>query len=180
MGNSQRLIVVLMSALALQACASGARPERMVPDTSSIPPFSAASPLHNAIALTSVTGGEETNPLGHSTVSDTDLKAALNAALAQAGLLNATATAPLHLAASLVDLSHPPGTAAFTMHINAAILYRLTRANTGEAMFDEVITTTFTATVQDEFIGIERLRIANEGAVRANIATFLQRLATVK
>lgn len=180
MGRALHHSLALMMILVLGACAAPARPERMVPDRASLPTFVADSPLRGAIAITEVSGGEETSAMGHSNVGDKELKAALHTALEQEGLLSKDETsAPLRLKAVLIDLSHPPGVAAFTMTIHSTILYQLTRAQTQESLFNEVITTSFSATVGDEFVGVERLRIANEGSVRANIAEFLSRLTKI-
>ncbi|MFI4891262.1 MAG: hypothetical protein ACHQIL_12090 [Steroidobacterales bacterium] len=46
-------------------------------------------------------------------------------------------------------------------------------------MADESITTDFSATTSDAFAAVKRLRLANEGAARANITEGLRRLSAV-
>jgi len=40
----------------------------------------------------------------------------------------------------------------------------------------ETIDAPFTATVSDAFVGVERIRLANEGSIRANIGQFFDKL----
>lgn len=149
----------------------------MVPEATSMPTFASDSPWRRTLFLAEVTGGEETDPASHSGVGNKEFAAALQAALLQEDLLgDDESAAPYRLKAVLIDVSQPPEI-SFTMTINSAIRYLVTRVESREAVFDEIITTSFTATAEDEFFAVERLRIANEGAVRANIAEFLSRLA---
>lgn len=149
----------------------------MVPEAASMPTLAADSPWRRTLFLAEVIGGEATDPTSHSGVGNKEFAAALQAALLQEGLLGSDeSAAPFRLKAVLIDVSQPPEI-SFTMTINSAIRYLVTRVETPEAVFDEVITTSFTATAEDEFFATERLRMANEGAVRANIAEFLSRLA---
>ncbi len=66
-----RLIALIILSVTVSACASAARVEKMVPAASA--PLEASSPLASALCVTSVTGGEETNPLWTSEV-DTGLR----------------------------------------------------------------------------------------------------------
>ena len=45
-------------------------------------------------------------------------------------------------------------------------------------MFDQTITEPYTANFSDAFLAVERLRLANEGAMRVNIGTFLKALVS--
>jgi hypothetical protein len=42
--------------------------------------------------------------------------------------------------------------------------------------YDDIITASYKATMGDAFSGVHRLKLANEGSIRANIAVFLQHL----
>ena len=46
-------------------------------------------------------------------------------------------------------------------------------------VFDQVVDVPYTANFSDAFYGVERLRLANEGAIRVNIGAFLQRIAAL-
>jgi hypothetical protein len=59
-----------------------------------------------------------------------------------------------------------------TSHVN----YLLTKRASGETILAETVKTPYTATTGDAFAAIKRVRLANEGSIRANIQTFLRRL----
>lgn len=52
----------------------------------------------------------------------------------------------------------------------------VTPAAGGAPVFDEVLTTPYTAKVGDSFLAVERMRLANEGAIRSSIAAFIGKL----
>jgi hypothetical protein len=78
------------------------------------------------------------------------------------------------LVASLVSLQQPA--LGFDMTVTATVQYALTDNTTGTVVWHEAVATPHTATVSDAFVGGTRLRLANEGAVRKNIARLIERL----
>lgn len=168
--------LLLLGPLLLAACAEGARSDRMVPAAPSLPDFG-GSALRQAIALTEVLGGQETDPMLMANVGNAEFAAALREALARAGLLAPDPDrAPFRLRAALVDVTLPRS--GFTTTVDAAVRYVLTRSG-GVAVLDELVTADFTLGAGDVFYGVERLRAVKEGAIRANIARFLARLAAL-
>ena len=150
----------------------------MVPDAAAIPAFPAGSPFRNAVALETVGGGEETNPALVSKVDNAALADAVRRALKMSGLLgNSPDHAPWRLKVFLVELKYP-GT-GFTTTVDSFVRYTLIRAADKATAFDDIVTASFTATVGDVYVGIERLKVANEGAIRANIQAFLTRLSSL-
>jgi len=175
--RSIRLALTALGAVllgGLLGCAEAARPEYMVPAVSPTPTV-AAGPFHKGIAVARVGGGEETQPWMLSRVANDDLRVALEAALARRGYLSDQgADAPYRLDAFLVDIN--PGPPAITLVLHAFIRYTLTRVADGTVLMDEVIDASFIATIDDAFYGVRRLQLANEGAIRANIAELIARL----
>ena len=110
MGSLTRYwVLAAMILVALSGCAAPVRPERMVPEAVSLPTFGPDSPWRNAITITKVAGGEETSAMGHSNVGDKELKAALQTALQQEGLLGQDeSSAPLRLKAEFVSAPESP------------------------------------------------------------------------
>jgi len=47
-------------------------------------------------------------------------------------------------------------------------------------VFDETVITPYTATVDDAFAGVKRLRLANEGSAQKNIEEFLNKLSELQ
>ena len=166
-----KLAVVGLAAL-LAGCATGADPDAMVP-----PPvgFDAGSPLRGAIAVASVEGGSQTDPMWMSRVGDPEIEVALQTALRNEGLLaNDPATAPYRLFMTLVEIDKP--WIGFDFDVGSTVRYVLTPPQGAPALFDETVATKGAASMGDSLIANERLRMANESAIRANIAEFVARL----
>jgi hypothetical protein len=168
-------VSLLICAVAvIQGCASPAEPANMV---ALAPPDSPAPDptMANAVQIRAVGGGSETNPLWVSKVSDKDFRTALEQTLERAGLLNANGEAPRYqLDAVLLSLQQPMF--GLDLKVTCSVRYDLTDAATGKRIFGKTITTPFTATFSDSALAVARLRIANEGAVRKNLAELLDEL----
>ncbi len=178
--NLTVLHVILMIAMlgTLSACAAPARTGHMVPESTLFPSCSPDSPLCNAIAISKVGGGEKTNPLLQSKVGNRELDEALQLSLKQYGFLSTSdVEAPFRLEAFLIELKQPPG--GYTMIVTSVMRYKLTRSRDDQVVYDDIITASYKATIGDTFFGTHRLKLANEGSIRANIAVFLQHLRSL-
>lgn len=165
------LLVAL--SLGLAACAPPARSDRMAPTPTGETQFAADSPLRNAVELNDVGGGEPTTE--DTSIGDDQLRQAVQGALQQYGLLHSDdRKARFRLNVTMVRLS-PPG-AGIDLTVNSQIRYTLARADTGAVLFNDVVRASYTAKLGDEFVALLRQRLAKEGAIRANIAAFLERL----
>jgi hypothetical protein len=78
------------------------------------------------------------------------------------------------LDATLLTLERPY--AGFGMTVTATIAYRLTDMATGTVVYDKPLTTLGTATLDDAVTNENRLRIADERAVRANLRRLVEEL----
>ncbi|HWI13475.1 MAG TPA: hypothetical protein VNT02_04450 [Burkholderiales bacterium] len=143
-------------------------------DAASGPVRSAA--LKNAINVRNVAGGSETNPLWISRVSNDAFRAALETSLKSASLLRTEgAPADYELDAMLVGLDQP--LIGVDLTVVCSVSYALSEARSGKRVYAKTVTTPFTAGMQDAFLAVDRLRIANEGAVRMNLRRLLTDLA---
>lgn len=162
----------------LSACATPARPGRMVPESALFPSYSPDSPLRNAIAISKVGGGEKTDPLQRSKVGNKELHEALRLSLSQYGLLSTSdVAAPFLLEVFLIELKQPRW--GLTAIVTSAMRYKLTRSCDNQVVYDDILTASYQATVDDAFYGVHRLKLANEGSIRANITTFLENLRSL-
>jgi hypothetical protein len=161
----------------LVACATPARPGLMVPE-SAFPSSSLDSPLRDSIAITKVGGGEKTNPLLVSKVGDKELHETLRLSLEQSGFLSTSEiAAPFRLEVFLIELKQPRS--GLTTIVDSVIRYKLTRSSDNQVVYDDIITAHYQATVGDAVYGPHRLKLANEGSIRANIAIFLENLRSL-
>jgi hypothetical protein len=139
-------------------------------------PF-ARSPLRGELEIENVGGGRETNPLWISEVGNAEFREALLMSLQNAGLA-AVGDGRFELTAILIDLGQP--LFGSNMTVTSTVDYEVEDQLTGETIFEEVITTPYTAAFGDSLLGVERLRLANEGSIRANIEEFFSRLGDVR
>ena len=164
---------VLVIAPLVAACASGARVEGMTAPPSPAAPIGPSSPAFGAVSLGTVIGGSETNPLWVSQVSNENFHAALAQSLAAHGL-EARSGGGYRLNADLIGLDQP--WIGLDITVTAKVRYTLTSPTGGVPRFDQTIETPYTARFGDNLYGVERFRLADEGAIRANIATAMEEL----
>jgi hypothetical protein len=67
----------------------------------------------------------------------------------------------------------------FDLKVTATAEYILKAKSTGQVIYSKTYATPFTATISDSFSGIQRLRMANEGAVRNNIEQVIDDLISI-
>ncbi len=165
-------IIIRLAALffvaGLAACAQPAMTANMVALPSA--PLTAGSPWRGSMAVGTVNGGDPTHPLWVSRVGNAEFTEALRTSLGMHGL----AGERLQVDAALQNLAQP--LLGLDMTVTATAQYRGTERATGRIIFDQVLTTPFTASFGSQLYGVERLRLANEGAIRANIAAFITAL----
>jgi len=170
-------LTTVVSALLLSACASPARMEHMQ--------MSASDPAHRLVrtapqelkqqvGLHDVTGGKETNPLWFSEVSSAAFRDALEASMKSVGLYAPGALGDYRLVVHLEKLDQPM--IGLDMTVTATVNYTLEQRKTGRIILAKTLTTPHTATFSDAAIGVERIRLANEGAVRKNISAIVSEL----
>jgi hypothetical protein len=169
-----RFTPVAFIALALSACAAPAKVENMV-TTAGAAPAPANAAITEAICVTKVTGGQETNPMWTSEVDDAGFRAALEGSLRNNRLAAANAAGCRYdLGANVLGLAQPAF--GFDLLVTSHVNYSLLEHGSGNPYFLTTITAPYTATVNDAFAAVTRLRLANEGSIRTNIQMFLDEL----
>jgi len=168
-----RLSLALVAGCVLSGCASGARTGAMTTGVVPNAIVASNSPARNAIALGNVSGGSDTNPLWKSNVSTDNFLDALKQSL-QLNVLLAANAGQYRLDAELMDLDQPFG--GFDMEVTAHVHYKLTDETSQKVVFDETVVTPHTTNFSDAFLGGERLRLANEGAIHDNIQSLITKL----
>jgi hypothetical protein len=165
------LALSFLVAVSLSGCATPAQVSAMVvtPSTSIEP----SAQFRAAIQVNPVSGGKGTNPLWTSEVGNPEFEAALRQSLSAYGMLAADAPRLL-LDAALLSVDQP--LMGFEMKVKSIVSYKVSERGTGKVVFEEAITAEYTAKLGDNFIGIERLRLANQGSIKTNIATFIEHL----
>ncbi|MCP5371446.1 MAG: hypothetical protein H6907_06885 [Hyphomicrobiales bacterium] len=165
-----RYALVFAGLAAVSGCASPARESAMVVDVAPQHVIAEDSSLLQSVDLQGVSGGESTNPLWTSEIGNPEFEKALRNSLANHAML-AKGDGRFVLVATLQKVDQPFFGASMT--VTATVRYVVTERATSEVYFDETITRPYTAKFSDSFLGVERLRLANEGAARVNIEAFI-------
>ncbi|WP_028864032.1 hypothetical protein [Psychromonas aquimarina] len=165
--------LAIATCLYLAGCASGAQLQNMVyQGEQKVYP----AEVQNNLALSSVSGGEETNPVWTSEISDEAFSGAIKQSLLKQGLFSDDGK--YSLAVKMVEIDQP--SFGFDMTVTTKVQYTLTETLSGVVVLDEAVVAPHTATVGDAFSGVERLRLANEGSGKKNIELLLEKLAELK
>lgn len=156
-------------------CASGAQSAAMV--ARQVP---TVRRTHEAVSVT-VDGGQQTDPMWMSKISNQDYKAALVDSLNRSRLFERvqdTGEPPLRLALLLESLEQP--LAGFDMTVVLRVHWQLLRMPDKTVLWHDRINTVYTAKFGDALAGLKRLRLATEGAARENIEEGLRKLAAME
>ena len=169
---SRRLLLAALVA-SVGACAKPATYSAMVPE---VPPGVAPAAYRSAITVGSVTVGRDTATPWTSAVGPDQVREALAQTLAAAGL-GQPANGRYRLDAILLMLDRPY--AGFAMTVTATIAWRLTDTTSGAVLYDRTLRSLGTASLDDAVTNDNRLRIADQRAVRANLQQLMQDLSVL-
>ena len=169
----KKFFTLAVVAITVSGCASASDPGAMAVGVTQSTLIADSSPLHHAVTAPTVTGGKDTNPLWVSNVSNADFAEALRQTLAADTIL-ATDKGRFNLAAQLVSLKQPM--VGLDMTVTADVKYTLTDVASGKVVWQKELTTPYTAKFSDAFLGVERLKLANEGAIKTNIEQMIAAL----
>ena len=168
---------ISLSAMQLTGCASNASSELMTYSYKGSQKPANVELVKN-INVSQVVGGHETNPLWASKINNENFKVALEQSLKNANLYNEVNKGNFQLNANLVKLEQP--LLGFNLTVTCQVHYKLQNVKSNSIIYDKDITTSYTAKLSDSFVAIERLKMANEGAARANIQKLIDDLYRLK
>jgi hypothetical protein len=166
---------LLSAMLVLSGCATPVTQDTLVPQAQ------LAAVQHPQSVSVTATGGEETSAAGKPQVSTAVLQQAVAAAINQSKVFARTVegkTGDYALNVSLFSVSQPSFGFSFTVGVEMG--WTLTRVDTGAVVWQEAIKSQHTTGTNEAFVGVTRLKIATEGAVRDNIALGISKLSALK
>ena len=164
----------LVSLALLSACASRSDLTLRPADLSGIDVGRGpAAAYRNSVALAPVGVGRDTGTPWTARFGAAQVQQALTETLL-AARLGAAQSGRFRLDATLLDLGRPY--AGFAMTVTATIAYRLTDSQTGAVLYNQAITTVGSASLHDAVTNENRLRIADERAVQANLRRLVEDL----
>jgi len=148
----------------LSACATPSRPIAMTASEVAV-----ASKSSDTVSIT-VTGGRDTSPTYVSQISDADFREALKQSILKSALFSQVVdgrAGRYRLDAYIGALTQP--LMGMSLTVDMEVSYTLVDSVTGNALWQQHIATSHTATGSDSIIAATRLRLANEAAARKNI-----------
>jgi hypothetical protein len=169
------VLVLCACAALLGGCATGASHEAMVPTG-----ITAANKHPQSVSV-EVTGGQDTDAVGKSQISNESFAQALEQAITQSETFSRVIKGSgqdYRLSVVIAGLEQPSFGLSFTVKMEAG--WTLKRADTGATVWQEAIRSEHTAGAGDAFAGVVRLRMATEGAARNNISRGLSRISQLK
>ncbi len=158
----------------LGGCATPSNPAAMVPKNLQL------AKQHQKSVSVTTNGGTETSAMGKSQISDEALKQALELSIGESKAFSSVVAGKAGdylLNVTIFNLNQPSFGLDFTVKIEAG--WTLIRTDTGAVVWKEAIKSEHTATTSDAFAGVARLQMANEGAVRNNVAQGLAKVAAL-
>ena len=167
--RSLSLVALCATAAVIAGCATASKPEAMVPTT-------VIAGQHAKTTSVVVAGGSETSSLGKSQISNEAFQQAIAMSIEKNKTFSSVvkgAGGDYQLAVTVVSMDQPSFGFSFTVKMEAA--WSLKKAD-GTVVMQESIKSEGTAGATEAFAGVERLRLANEYAARANIAAGLEKI----
>jgi len=169
-----RLLVAMLLLAGLGACAAPASYTSMVPELASAELGPGPAPSYRgAITVAPVGIGNDTSVPWTSPIGSAEFQEALVRTLMVANLASAQ-NGRFRLEATLLRLERPY--AGFAMTVTASIAYRLTETASGAVIYQDTRTSVGTASLNDAVTNTNRLRIADERAIRANFRKLIEDL----
>lgn len=173
------LAASMLMMMGLIGCAQPGNYQRMALSQHEIQTFKEQCPknscLKNNLALETVQGGKKTNPMWTSQVDAKSFQQALTASLTNAALSSKdNDKARYLLTANLLRLEQP--IFGFNFTVTSHVNYKLLDTRNNKVLFEKTLVTPYTAKLTETFYGPERLKVANEGAIKENIKALVSSL----
>ncbi|MBP9804279.1 MAG: hypothetical protein KBE22_05165 [Candidatus Accumulibacter sp.] len=136
---------------------------------------------HDKTVSLKVSGGQETEAIGKSQISNAAYAQALTDAINNSKIFSSVIQGnggDYLLTVTIFNMDQPSFGLTFTVKMEAG--WQLKRVSDGSMVWQESIKSENTATTGDAFAAVTRLRLATEGAARKNIEQGLSRISALK
>ena len=173
MKNIYKMLILLIVAIAYTGCAQKAETGKMIVQKTN---FTYDETLKNNIEVGKVMGGRDTNPMGASQIDNRSFKEAVLFSLEKEGLYQENSQYRLEI--TIVNLDQPLFGLDMTVIMN--VQYTLIDDKNDKIIWRELVAESYTATFSDAFVGITRLKLANEGSAKKNINMLLNKLSKLQ
>jgi hypothetical protein len=165
---------MLLSAMLFMGCASPVTKDGIMPTS-----FNIVNRSPKVVVVTA-RGGEKTSLEKLSRADDELLQEVIIESIKKSGLFSMaikSGTADYKLDAVMLVVIQPSIIGPYALKGRVRMLWKLTRVQDGEPVFQDVIDTEHSTTIGEAFNGYTRLRKATEGAIRKNIQQAIERIS---
>ena len=167
------ICALFVSAMILAGCPKPIQPEKMISNQIETEYLISSGPLYKSISVSKVGGGKETNPMMYSEIGNPELEKAIITSLRGYNYYaHSTEDTKYNLNVFLVEIDRPKS--GFTTTITAFVRYKLIEIENNRTVIDEIVKTSDTKTSEEVFVGLTRMRIAQEEAIKKNIIEFIK------
>jgi hypothetical protein len=168
-----RLVFVISTGCTLIGCAAPASQSAMIASLRDVS-VKRSEKLVDAVFVRSVTGGKSTNPMWTSQVDNETFKSALNESLAVVGYKASDSSKARYLIdVELRKLDQP--LIGIDFEVTSEVSYSVD-SESGKHVYP--ISADGKAVFSDSLLGVERLKLANEKSIKANITRFINMLTS--
>ena len=160
--------------LALGGCATSASREAMA-----AAPLASTKKLPYTVSV-DARGGQETGAMDSSNIANAGLKAAIEESITKSNLFKNVVQGKdgqYELTVTITQLQKPLFGASFTVTLETG--WSLVRTSDKAVVMRKVVRSEHTAGMGDSMVGVTRLRLAVEGAVRKNISEGLESISAL-
>jgi len=165
-----KFTLIALMFLLLGACAGGPRLEAMVPDVATNAVIAENSSLWKSTGIGEISGSTKTNKLWKTQITNEVFAKALRQSFGLHAVLS-EGVGKYKASAKLKELRQP--FLGFELAVTARVEYTVTRTSDKFIVFNRMITETYTSTLKDSYVFSDRLKLANEGAIKDNIKKFI-------
>ena len=165
----------VVAALALGGCAAPADRQAMTAGKGVV-----VATQHPYSVTVAATGGTETGALDSSNIANADLKAAIESSIKETRVFKYVLQVQggqYELVVSVISLSKPSIGFSFTVDLECG--WTLTRVSDRQVVLRKAFSSTYTASATAAFAGAVRLRLAVEGAAKANIEQGMKEIGSL-
>ena len=168
-------LILLAVAPFLEGCATDAHPQNMVPVS-----FNLLTRHSKTVSLV-IGGGRPTHAMTGADIPNAVFQSALAEAIMKSKVfaqVSDDSSADYILKVTIDTSARQPS--GFDLKDTMTATWEIRSRQSNIAVWKDLITTDFTATMHDSALGGKRFRMAREGAARENIKTGIQEISTLK
>lgn len=169
------VFLVLIVAVAITGCATPPSVKNMIPSFN----YTTFVSTDKTLMVAEVKGGEKTNPMWVSKIANEGFHEALTNTLKESGIFKEVFTAEKGDYEIYAEIISQEFESVLRTPSILFVNYRLIEADSGKEVWKENILSQYGVKFKEALFGLDRAKMANEGAVRDNLTQLIKKLSNV-